>query len=307
MIEGWTDLFYEIAGYCLRGDYPFQKMFWFTGSKGRNGKGTCVRIIENLVGHQYTVSDIDPRDLRERFYKTRLMGKRLATSGDLHNRLANVATLKQLTGGDKQTSDVKFGDAITFTNVAKLIFAMNQLPSLPENENIIPIAKRIVILPFEAEISKPDAGIEDIFQKELSGIFNYTVEGLKRLMRNREFTVTERGEKILDMYSKKIPTIDSFIEENFIVHNGEYKGVFLWKVWQRYEIFMKEIYGGEYWRTDNTVEIKNSYNMSSYIQKFFASNGHFLKSEKKYCHEKNTTHTYIAGLADVSTLNDKEF
>jgi hypothetical protein len=50
------------------------------------------------------------------------------------------------------------------SNIDKLIFAMNQMPTLAENENIIPIAKRIIVLPFEAEISKPDAGIEELFQ-----------------------------------------------------------------------------------------------------------------------------------------------
>jgi putative DNA primase/helicase len=308
MINGWIDSFYEIAGYCLRGDYPFQKMFWFTGSKGRNGKGTCVRIIENLVGHQYTVSDIDPRDLRERFYKTRLMGKRLATSGDLHNRLANVATLKQLTGGDKQTSDVKFGDAITFTNVAKLIFAMNQLPTLPEGENIIPIAKRIVVLPFEAEISKPDAGIEDKFQKELSGIFNQAVEGLKRLMKNREFTITDRGELILDMYSKKIPMIDAFIIENLTINDGENSGVFQWQVFQRYMSFMFENYGGDHWQKDITVEIKNRYNLRDYIQNYFATNGIYLKSVIKYCKDKGGSQSYIPRLVLLDTIKyDNDF
>ncbi|MBS4000587.1 MAG: hypothetical protein KGZ71_08905 [Desulfobulbaceae bacterium] len=307
VIEGWSDLFFEIAGYCLRGDYPFQKMFWFTGSKGRNGKGTCVRIIESLVGDQFTVSDLDPRDLRERFYKTRLMGKRLATSGDLHNRLANVATLKQLTGGDRQTSDVKFGDAITFTNHSKLIFAMNQLPSLPENENIIPIAKRIVILPFEAEIEKPDAGIENIFMSELSGIFNLAIAGLKRLMINREFTVTDKGIQILDMYSKKIPTSERFLLDNFYTHDGDRRGVYVYQIWEMYQSFMKEIFGGDNWRTDNSVEIRNSYNLSDYVKKYYASEGIFLQTEKKYSPDKGTTQSFFPKLGLLSEKDDKVF
>jgi hypothetical protein len=99
-------------------------------------------------------------------------------------------------------------------------------------------------------------------------------------MKTRKFTVTDRGELILEMYSKKVPTIDTFILDNYIIHNGEQKGVFLWQIWQSYESFMKEIYGGEYWRNDNTVDVKNSYNISTYIQKYFATNGIFLKTEK---------------------------
>lgn len=65
--DSWVNAFWEVAGYAMYGEYPFQKMFWFTGSKGRNGKGTCIRIIESLVGEKYTVSDIDTRDFREKF------------------------------------------------------------------------------------------------------------------------------------------------------------------------------------------------------------------------------------------------
>ena len=65
-------------------------------------------------------------------------------------------------------------------------------------------------------------------------------------MKTRKFTVTDRGELILEMYSKKVPTIDTFIMDNFIVHNGEYRGVYLWQIWQKYESFMKEIFDAEF-------------------------------------------------------------
>ena len=71
-----------------------------------------------------------------------MIGKRLATTGDLHHTLCNVATLKSLTGGYRQTTDIKFGDAVAFQSNAKIVFAMNGLPSLPPNENINPVAKK---------------------------------------------------------------------------------------------------------------------------------------------------------------------
>jgi hypothetical protein len=190
--------------------------------------------------------------------------------------------------------------------MAKLIFAMNQLPTLPDNENIVPIAKRIVILPFEAEIQKPDAGIENIFMTELSGIFNLAIGGLKRLMINREFTVTERGEMILDMYSKKIPTTDTFIMDNYYVHDGERRGVFVWEIFQKYEQFMKEIFGGDNWRTDNSVEIRNSYNLSDYIKKFYAQDGIFLKTERRFCVEKKGTQQFFQKLGLLCMRDEME-
>ncbi|MBS3999161.1 MAG: hypothetical protein KGZ71_01620 [Desulfobulbaceae bacterium] len=300
IIEGWSDLFFEIAGYCLRGDFPFQKMFWFTGSKGRNGKGTCVRIIENLVGNQFTFSDIDPRDLREKFYKTRLMGKRLATSGDLHNKLVNVATLKQLTGGDRQTSDVKFGDAVSFTNVAKIIFAMNQLPSLPENENIIPIAKRIVILPFEAEIEKPDAGIENVFMSELSGIFNLAIAGLKRLMIKREFTETEIGNKTIELLMGERSIIETFLENNYIYDNNSKHLPLLSVMFTEYQSYMNENFGGEHWKWDRSIEIKSSNAFTKFLKSYYlTTQGGIVNTVNKHSRIKGGKHTFVTNLVKL--------
>jgi len=61
----------------MTGTFDIQKMFWFTGSKGRNGKGTCIRVIENLVGDTFTISDIDTREFRENFTRIDLEAKDL--------------------------------------------------------------------------------------------------------------------------------------------------------------------------------------------------------------------------------------
>jgi len=288
----WIKAFWEIAGYCMIGSFQFQKMFWFTGSKGRNGKGTCIRIIEYLVGEKFTVSDIDTREFRERFYKSRLIGKRLATAGDLHNRVANISTLKQLTGGDKQMTDIKFSEARSFTNVAKFIFAMNQLPELPHNENITPIAKRILILPFEYEIKIPDANIEDKMMLELSGIFNMAIEGLKRLKTNREFTEVERGIKVLELYRKNIPIFENFVVDN-ISYDTEFSGTFLYTIWDRYLDYMKDVFGGDNWKNDKDIPIKNVWNLSESIRKYFFDKKIDLRIEKKSSHEKRSTYTFL--------------
>ncbi len=292
----WIQAFFEIAGYAMTGTFDIQKMFWFTGSKGRNGKGTCIRVIENLVGDTFTISDIDTREFREKFYKNRFRGKRLATTGDLHNRLANVATLKQLTGGDKQTTDIKFGYPVTFTNTAKIIFAMNQLPMLPPDENITPIAKRILILPFEYEIKKTDATVENKITNELPGIFNLAVEGLKRLRKKREFTFVERGDLLLQMYQKNVPVFEQFVIDNIEYEKDSNKGLFIYEIWELYQKFMNEIYGGEHWKHDKEQTVKNSWDLGYHIRQFYLFRGIQIESKRKYSSEKGGSFSYIENI-----------
>jgi len=294
--EDWIKAFFEITGYAMTGTFDIQKMFWFTGSKGRNGKGTCIRVIENLVGDTFTVSDIDTRDFREKFYKLRLKEKRLATAGDLHNRVANVATLKQLTGGDKQMADVKFGDPISFTNHAKFIFAMNQLPQLHPDENITPIAKRIFILPFDNEIKNPNSEIESKILKELSGIFNLAIDGLKRLLKNKDFTNVERGNTVLQMFQKDLSVSECFIEDNLEYDANYEDGIFLYNIFDSYVQYLDEIFAGNNWRYDKEIKEKNSKDLGRKISKYFSERGADIEKKKVTDNIKKGTQIKYFGL-----------
>ncbi len=284
----WILRFYEIAGYSLLGIMPFQKMFWFMGAKGRNGKGTVIRIIERLVGDFHSISSIDTRDLREKFYLSRLINKRLATAGDLHYRLANVSTLKSLSGGDRQTTDIKYGDATSFSNNAKFIFAMNQVPLLPDGESVKPIAKRIVALQFNYEIMTPDSDIESIFNKEISGIFNLAVRGLQRLMNNREFSPVKNADTWLENWASKLPPLEEFFSRyeydntpNKYNYDKPYS-LFLVDIYEDYEKFMIEYYG-KYWYNEQDITVKGSRKLKELlIDEFERRYNIILQSTKEY-------------------------
>lgn len=285
--ETWIKAFWEIAGYAMLGTYPIQKMFWFTGNKGRNGKGTCIRIIEELVGENYTVSSIDTRDLREKFYLHRLSGKRLATAGDLHNRLANVALLKQLTGGDRQMTDVKYGEAYAFFSTAKFIFAMNNLPTLPPDENIAPVAKRIFILPFDFVITSPNSELENTIKRtEMSGIFNRAIDGLKRLMSKGEFTSVKRGNDILESYQNKETALDIFLE--YFVYDRNTVGMFVHDIYKAYEKYMEMLFGHS-WRIDKSVSVTNAYTLLERVKAYLLEQGYEVKSTTRWDGELRRT------------------
>lgn len=310
--EYWIKRFYEIAGYAMYGEMPLQKMFWFTGSSGRNGKGTAIRMIERLVGIKFTISDIDTRDIREKFYKTRLIKKRLATAGDLHHRLANISSLKQLTGGDMQMTDVKFGDAVAFVNNAKFIFAMNQVPTIPDGESIKPIAKRIVCLQFNHEISNPDSDIENKFNAELSGIFNKAVQGFQDLFKKREFTPVKNADKWLANWAEKKPPLQEFLSR--YEYDSTAKGLWLIDVWREYCKTMVEFYGSK-WEFEQNLQVKGIRKLKEKLIEDIATRyKETVKSEFVYSKTHSGTYAWVwnvkdsfVGGIDNLELREKDF
>lgn len=265
----WVDLLQEIMGYCLSGDFNFQVMFWFFGSRGRNGKGTTIKIIEKLVGEEFTYSNFEMKESGDnKFYKGRLINKRLITAGEIPPKLSNVHTLKSLTGGDKQTTDVKYGVPITFESNAKIIFSMNSLPNVPKGENKEPLRKRIIILPFMYQIPNPNSEILNKVYDELPGIFNWAIEGKKRLDRNKMFTKLAASETLLNSFIS-----DDNIEEMFfsqsLTLDESWDGSFLSEIFKKYVKFMDEYTHDKYWQNKKDEYITTIQGLSLKIRQLF--------------------------------------
>ena len=251
----WIDCLMEILGFCLTGTYHFQKMFWFLGPKGANGKGTVLRVMENLVGSAMTKSGFEAKKLDTEFYRVTLMGKRLAITGDMPPRLINPDILKQMTGGDKQSSNVKYSDEVEFKPTAKLVFAMNKMPELPTGENWQPYKRRLCLLLWDYVISKPDGNIDEIFEGELPGIFNLAIEGLKRLRKNKEFTEVPSSNRAIELYEGNMNTFVAFVSDRCIIDRKA--SAWSWQIYDAYIAYMKE-YAGESWE-------KNPYHINNQI------------------------------------------
>ncbi|MDA3844385.1 MAG: phage/plasmid primase, P4 family [Candidatus Kapabacteria bacterium] len=234
----WIKTFWEIAGLCLTDRTHFQKMFFFYGGGGR-GKGALLRVLTKLTGNGRTKSGLKTKNLNKDFYKKALIGKHLAIAGDLPPFMVNIDFVKELTGEDRQSTDVKFGDEIEFTNKAKMIFATNTLTEFSKDEPIKPITRRIIILKFDQEIKKSDGRIEDKLTAELPGIFNKAIVGLKRLIENNDFTDTVRGIQLVKSYEQ---TNRNYIEDFFDSHliadpNGS---VFSIEIYQAFLNYMSD-------------------------------------------------------------------
>jgi len=195
----------EMIGYCLYRKYIFHKAFLLYGG-GRNGKGTTVDIIAAFLGDDnYSTRKL--HDLVEnRFSKANLYGKLACLGSEISGRaLVDTGDFKHLTGGEPIPAEVKNGPMFNFRNYAKLIFNANHIPYSKYDKSYAFFQRWIIFVypeTFELGNPKTDINILDKLttKKEMSGLFNWAVEGLLRLLKNKKFSYTETEEEAGERY-----------------------------------------------------------------------------------------------------------
>lgn len=214
LIKDDIPIIQELFGYCLYRKYILRKAFFFIGS-GFNGKSTLVKLFERFLGND-NVSSVSLQDIEiKRFSKAELYGKLANTYSDVSSyALTNTGNFKMLTGNDLISAEKKFKQKLlNFTNYAKFIFSMNQLPATRDNTDAF--FDRIVFIKFLNEFrgEKEDPQIlEKITDPgELSGLFNWAIEGLERLFKNNSFSRSKTTEETRDQYIRLSDPMAAFV------------------------------------------------------------------------------------------------
>ena len=133
-----------------------------------------------------------------------LFGKLANVCGDLSpDALQGTGMFKQLTGGDTIDAEIKFGGRIKFCNFAKMIFSTNQMPV---NKDDTPaFFDRWTIISFPNKFRNSELEDKTLISRltadrELSGLFNLALKGLKRLLNNSRFSNHKSTEEIRNYY-----------------------------------------------------------------------------------------------------------
>lgn len=187
----------EWSGFCLYRIYFIKKAIICLG-EGDTGKTTLLKLLWRLLGKENT-SSID----LQRFSQDKF------SLSNLHNKLANIfdelspknlndnVTFKMLTGGSEVPGEKKFGELFSFTNYAKLTFSCNKIPEI-KNVDDEPFFSRWIIIRFDQHVEKPDPFLFEKMstEEEISGLLNFALEGLDRLLVNHKFSYTQTPEEI---------------------------------------------------------------------------------------------------------------
>lgn len=201
----------EWFGYVLSGSFK-ANAFLLVYSKGGEGKSTLFGVLEKLVGPINTTST-SLSNLNTTFGLEPLVGKKLNLASENNAQSFDTSKLKAITAGEKITVNRKNIAETEMILPIKMVYLLNELPVI--NDGTRGLMRRLLILPFlnTIPVDKQDKELVKKLDNELSGILNWSLQGLHRLQKNNyQFTISTSMQNIKNQYLTKDELMKLFIK-----------------------------------------------------------------------------------------------
>jgi putative DNA primase/helicase len=179
---------------------------------GANGKSVFFEVIYALLGKE-NISNYSLESLGDQYYRAMLANKLLNYSSEISNRL-QAEKFKQLTSGEPIEARLPYGQPMTLTNYAKLAFNTNELPK--DVEHTEAFFRRFLIIPFDVTVPEEKRNpnlANEIIEAELSGVFNWILDGLNRLLQQGKFSKCDAAQKAVEAYRIESDSVAMFVDE----------------------------------------------------------------------------------------------
>jgi len=182
---------------------------------GANGKSVFFEIVTAMFGRQ-NVSNYSLQNLTEEkgFYRAKISNKLVNYASEINGKL-ETSLFKAMVSGEPVEACLKYGQPFTMDDYAKFIFNCNELPKDVEHTNAF--FRRFLIILFEVTIPEHEQDKTlhtKIIEKELSGVFNWVLEGLNRLLEQKRFSDCDAARQAVEQYKIESNSVQMFLKEN---------------------------------------------------------------------------------------------
>lgn len=175
----------EYVGYTLLADARYQRaQFWL--GEGANGKGVLANIVQALHGRIAAMA----LDQLAGFHLSVLVGASLVYVDEVPRKPIDEQRLKSMIAGERIPVDRKYRDPVSIHVRGKWLVLGNHLPAITDHST--GFWRRWDIVPFKVTIPERERDpllASTIIEKELSGVLNWALNGLKRLQLRGGFDV----------------------------------------------------------------------------------------------------------------------
>ena len=199
------DVLGEWFGYVISGRLDQHKILLMVGPT-RGGKGVIARVLAALIGQQ-NVAGPTLNSLGGDFGLAPLIGKPLAIISDARfvGKQSNIVVerLLSITGEDVFTVNRKYREHWTGKLPSRLLVISNELPKLGDASAAI-VGRIILLLTSNSWLGREDRALEPALHDELSGILNWSLDGLERLTvaNGNRFTHLASSDDCIDVYAR---------------------------------------------------------------------------------------------------------
>lgn len=208
----------EVIGFTFYRRNELRKAFILKGEKS-NGKSTFLSMLHDVLGDE-NVCSLDIKELNDRFKTVKLFGMLCNIGDDIADEwVGNPSIFKKVTSGDPVTCERKGHDPFEFRNFAKQIFSANNIPRIGRGKDSVAIIDRLIIVPFNAYFSSSDKDYNPNIKYDLRTnecmeyLVKIGIEGLKRVLKTKKFTVNEDIQKELEEYEESNNPMLAFFNE----------------------------------------------------------------------------------------------
>ncbi len=206
----------EAIGYCFYRRNELGKAFILIGDRA-NGKSTFFDMVKTMLGEE-NIASLDLGELGDRFKTAELFGKLANIGDDIGDEfIPNAAVFRKLVTGERVNVERKGQDPFEFNNYAKMLFSANNIPRIKDKTGAV--QRRLVIIPFDAKFNPGTPGFDPYIKYKLRDrecmeyLIKIGLEGLKRVLKNQQFTKSDRVEKELQEYEESNNPILGFFKE----------------------------------------------------------------------------------------------
>lgn len=181
---------------------------------GGNGKSVVYEVISALLGfHNICFYSLQSLTNENGYFRAKLANKLLNYASEINGKL-QTDIFKQLASGEPVDARLPYGQPFTLEQYAKMIFNCNELPKDVEHTDAF--YRRFMIIPFDVTIpeDRQDKLLHvKIISNELSGVFNWILDGLNRVLRQHGFSKCDAAKRALEEYKLESNSIRQFLAE----------------------------------------------------------------------------------------------
>lgn len=204
----------EFIGYSFvpTSQLKLEKALLLTGG-GSNGKSVFFDVQCAVLGGHNIIS-YELHALSEEHNRAGLQNALLNYASEISPGKIDSGYVKTLISGERIQARLKYGNPFMMENYAKLAFNCNKLPHVPEHTHAW--FRRLLIVPFEVTIddAQQDRDLaKKLISTELPGIFNWVLDGLRRILSARGFSESRAVKAAVQKYKSESDNVFEFMNE----------------------------------------------------------------------------------------------
>lgn len=213
--ENKNNMLQEFFGYCLTRDTSQIKALLLLG-ESNSGKSTILEVLRNVIGNK-NCSSVPMKFICNPQYTPLLMNKLVNIDADVSKNAKDFEfEFKIITRGEPISCNQKFLPTFSFRPYSKIVMAANIFPIITDHSSAF--YNRLIIIPCDRVFSPDEQNrkLNELLLSELSGIFNWVIEGLKRFNARGKFEEKEFVREAIEDLRDESNPVDVFFRETIV-------------------------------------------------------------------------------------------